>query len=109
MRCRRTIAPESVVVLDLAVVSSTEFLSCANDHRILMFRIVNEDQLDCEVVFRYEDVDYIYSLAVRNPPTSWVASGEHIGLRVFDEGEVSVSIFEVAGYFVVLRLFFSIS
>jgi hypothetical protein len=44
-------------------------------------------QMDCEVVFRYEDVDYIYSLAVRNP-TSWVASGEHIGLRVFDNGEV---------------------
>lgn len=74
---------------DLAVVSSTEFLSCANDHCILMFRITNEDQMDCEVVFRYEDIDYIYSLAVRNPTSGWVAAGEHIGLRVFDDGEVT--------------------
>jgi hypothetical protein len=44
--------------------------------------------MDCEVVFRHEDEDYIYSLAVRNPPTGWVASGEHIGLRVFENGEV---------------------
>ena len=74
---------------DLAVVSSTEFLSCANDHLILMFKIMNEEGMDCEVVFRYEDVDYIYSLAIRNPVTGWVASGEHIGLRVFDNGDVS--------------------
>ena len=73
---------------DLAVVSGTEFLSCANDHRILMFKIMNEETMDCEVVFSYEDVDYIYSLALRNPPADWVASGEHIGLRVFDQGEV---------------------
>ena len=73
---------------DLAVISSTEFLSCANDHLILMFKIMNESSFECEVVFKYEDVDYIYSLAVRNPPADWVASGEHIGLRVFDQGEV---------------------
>jgi hypothetical protein len=54
-----------------------------------MFKIMNEEGMDCEVVFRYEDVDYIYSLAIRNPATGWVASGEHIGLRVFDNGDVS--------------------
>ena len=53
-----------------------------------MYKVMNEEGFDCEVVFRYEDVDYIYSLAVRNPPTGWVSCGEHIGLRVFDNGEV---------------------
>ena len=53
-----------------------------------MYKAMNEEGFDCEVVFRYEDVDYIYSLAVRNPPTGWVSCGEHIGLRVFDNGEV---------------------
>ena len=74
---------------DLGVISSNRIVSCSNDGLILVWEIEElsgGNEIKANVINKYEDSDYVYSLAVF--PSSlvtagWVSSGENTGIKIF--------------------------
>ena len=82
---------------DLGVISSNRIVSCSNDGQILVWEIEElsgGNEIKASVINKYEDSDYVYSLAVI-PSTlgtaGWVSSGENTGIKIFkDNGKVII-------------------
>jgi hypothetical protein len=77
------------------VISSNRLVSCSNDGQILVWEIEElpgGNEIKAIVISKYEDSDYVYSLAVF--PSSlgtagWVSSGENTGIKIFkNDGKV---------------------
>ena len=83
-------------MIDLALVSSNRVLSCSNDGQILLWEIEEIDggaDLKANVVNKFEDSDYMYSLAVFPNMAGWASSGENTGIKIFRQ-DGTVIIFE---------------
>ena len=83
-------------MIDLALVSSNRVLSCSNDGQILLWEIEEIDggaDLKANVVNKFEDSDYVYSLAVFPNMAGWASSGENTGIKIFRQ-DGTVIIFE---------------
>ena len=80
-------------MIDLALVSSNRVLSCSNDGQILLWEIYEIDggaDIKANVVNKFEDSDYVYSLAVFPSMAGWASSGENTGIKIFKkDGTVS--------------------
>ena len=80
---------------DLGLISSTQIVSCSNDGQILLWHIeeVAGEGLKANVINKFEDSDYVYSLSVlttSNNSQGWVSSGENTGIKIFEkDGKVS--------------------
>ena len=76
------------LLIDLALVSSNRVLSCSNDGQILLWEIEEIDggsDIKANVVNKFEDIDYVYSLAVFPSTAGWASSGENTGIKIFQK------------------------
>ena len=78
----------NTLLIDLALVSSNRVLSCSNDGQILLWEIEELDggsDIKANVVNKFEDIDYVYSLAVFPSTAGWASSGENTGIKIFQK------------------------
>ena len=71
-------------------------LSCSNDGQILLWEIEEIDggaDLKANVVNKFKDSDYVYSLAAFPNMAGWASSGENTGIKIFRQ-DGTVIIFE---------------
>ena len=93
-QCQRTLKVHTQAVRDLAVVGPNQVVSCSNDGQILMW-LINENNLEAEVIFRFEDTDFVYAMSTLPDPQdlpSWISCGENNGLKVFGEAKLQQEI-----------------
>ncbi|XP_063151072.1 phospholipase A-2-activating protein isoform X2 [Candoia aspera] len=81
-RCERTFTGHEDCVRGLAILSETEFLSCANDASIRRWHISGE----CLQVY-YGHTNYIYCISVFPQSKDFVTTGEDRSLRIWRKGE----------------------
>ena len=84
-----------ISISDLGVISSKRVVSCSNDGQILVWEMEETsggNEIKANVISKYEDSDYVYSLAVFpniQGTAGWVSSGENTGIKIFkDDGKV---------------------
>ena len=77
------------------MISSNKLVSCSNDGQILVWQIEElstGNEIKANVISKYEDSDYVYSLAVFTSTldtAGWVSSGENTGIKIFNnDGKV---------------------
>jgi len=99
--CQDTLKSHSQAVRDIGVSPTcpNQIVSCSNDGQILGWSIAEVEGggggLKAEVIFRFEDVDFVYSLSMMTSGglSGWVSCGENTGLKVFSgEGKVEQEI-----------------
>jgi len=79
-------------VRDLAIISSTEFLSAANDASVRRWSAATGE---CTATY-YGHTNYIYSIALLPhtvPGTAWVTGGEDRSMRVWEAGEIKQTLY----------------
>ena len=83
---------------DLGVISSNKLVSCSNDGQILVWQIEEistGNEIKANVISKYEDSDYVYSIAVFTSTldaAGWVSSGENTGIKIFNnDGKVRIN------------------
>ncbi|KAF3821342.1 hypothetical protein GH733_011495 [Mirounga leonina] len=86
-RCERTFSGHEDCVRGLAILSETEFLSCANDASIRRWQITGE----CLEVY-YGHTNYIYSISVFPNCKDFVTTAEDRSLRIWKHGECAQTI-----------------
>uniref|UniRef100_A0A8D0H133 Phospholipase A2 activating protein n=1 Tax=Sphenodon punctatus TaxID=8508 RepID=A0A8D0H133_SPHPU len=86
-RCERTFTGHEDCVRGLAILSETEFLSCANDASIRRWNVNGE----CLQVY-YGHTNYIYSISVFPQCKDFVSSGEDRSVRIWRQGECTQTI-----------------
>lgn len=86
-RCERTFSGHEDCVRGLAILSETEFLSCANDASIRRWQITGE----CLGVY-YGHTNYIYSISVFPNCRDFVTTAEDRSLRIWKHGECAQTI-----------------
>lgn len=90
-QCKSTFKAHSQAIRDLVVISQEEIASCSNDGCI-SFWTIDTKSFQATMKYKYEDVDFIYSLFAAQSLGILVSSGENTGLKVFSDGKLSQSI-----------------